>query len=52
MRTRKAEKATDFDIRGNVGHESVAIVCIKSSKVTIAKDSLEGWLHGCGRVGW
>lgn len=45
-------KGTNFDIRGNVRHESVAIMGIESSKITIAKDGLEGWLYGCGRVDW
>ncbi len=52
MKTERAEKATDFDIRGNIGHESVAIMRIESNKITIAKDGLEGWLYGCGWVCW
>jgi len=25
---------------------------IESGKITIAKDGLEGWFYGCGRVDW
>ena len=52
MRTEEAEKATNFDIWGNVGHESVAIMRIESSKITITKDGLESWLYGCRWVDW
>jgi hypothetical protein len=52
VRIGRLEKVTNFDIRGNVGHESVAIMRIESSKITIPKDGLEGWLYGYGRVDW